>query len=115
MTPVDIDKLKPCPNPWCTATTAPLPFRAPGRGWRFICACGVQTFTKDTEDQARDLWNTRPQDAALIAKAERVDALEAALREIRDLNHGVAGMTVRQVDEAYSAFARNAFSPKESE
>lgn len=56
------ENLKPCPNPWCASTSAPLP--ANGRsGWRIVCACGVRTFSCAYYDDAITAWNTRARQA----------------------------------------------------
>lgn len=74
------EKLKPCPNPWCVSTTAPLPVKSTyaDDAWRVKCACGVITHRQDTQDEAIAAWNTRTpsrndvlEEAARIAEGEK--------------------------------------------
>lgn len=52
--------LLPCPNPWCVSTSRPLPaFSTRSETWAIVCGCGVRSFGADTEDEAREKWNTR--------------------------------------------------------
>lgn len=53
-----------CPNPWCTRTARPLAaFSSRSETWRVVCACGVQTFGRDSEAEAVAEWNRRGDDA----------------------------------------------------
>ena len=67
------DELKPCPNPWCTFKTAPMPVaHALNAGtstyWRVQCGCGVQTFSHATSAEALADWNTLPQQPSSPAR-----------------------------------------------
>ncbi|SCY68759.1 hypothetical protein SAMN05660666_02474 [Novosphingobium aromaticivorans] len=74
-TPVE---LKPCPNPWCVSTTAPLPIKSTysDDAWRVRCACGVVTHRQDTEAEAIAAWNTRHRTQPLADHRALVEALE---------------------------------------
>jgi hypothetical protein len=56
------EKLKPCPNPWCHATTPPARVLSQVHmeiGHAIRCACGVIGPQATTAAKAIKAWNTR--------------------------------------------------------
>jgi hypothetical protein len=61
-----MDKIQPCPTPWCTRDDAPYIWQGVTDRYTVICAvCCVEGPYCDTEAEAIDAWDTRaPADAA---------------------------------------------------
>ena len=70
------DELKPCPNPWCTATSKPMRVLSQSHmevGYAIRCACGVISPQAETAEEALAAWNTRTSErtnAALLGAAK---------------------------------------------
>ena len=87
MTNQPSEKLEPCPNPWCTSCTPPLPCGLKRDGWVVRCACGIVTFRRDTEAEARTLWNTRIGKEAATPLVNRMrEVLQAAQLQLEYLD-----------------------------
>lgn len=76
-----MSEMKPCPNPWCESTDlAPWDY-----GDCLTCVqclvCGLIGPAAETEDEARRLWNDRPDVAeAVAAERERLYGNESEIR-----------------------------------
>jgi hypothetical protein len=88
------ERLLPCPTPWCDRSETPEPWQGPDDRYSIICpVCQVEGLPDQTEEGARDNWNTRtratpPVDERMIKagyEAAKADGLTGPRKDCENL------------------------------